>query len=892
MNKPKDPKPKPVKSEQTCPACGQPVIEGALFCSACGANLKEKDTPAATVDDLTESIRKELTPERQKKRRRVQGSRIPMVWVALAFGGLALVFLVISIVFLAASEGGGLLGGGQSGPGDLVQVVEKHEQKLTSAGGEASLGAISIAVPQGLVEGETELMIAQVEPDSLTAEPPQGLIGEIYTLDLEPGTSIDEGAVEVTFQYDPEDLPAGVSEDYLSILKFDGTDWLRLPSTVDPSTHTVTAEVNDFSLFSLSDLEQFLQSELESGLSWLLEPDRLAEDVTIAGNVSYTVVEYANDSNPKIVPASNMRYALLDSNAGILHSGWLNSDGGFTFTLPKGKDVGFDLEVVIRVYSVMKDVGTVVTHTGAARAKYSYDSPSVYHDLPLDAPGDFIGFGSIVIPEERSGPFNILHAVQQGYAYIQEYGAGYGPDPVEVVWCCSGNKDYGTSYNPDSGYLYLTQNPQTAFDDDLVLRLYGQHVLFWLFQGQPFDCQLESGNPNKRTNECNAWVQGWGYFFSSLVRSNPVYEIYENKYLQVQESHNLESEILGTTARFPGSVANVLWDMYDSSKDGEEIEVPVLNMFLLLAEYGYQIDSLTAFYDFWRIEYGEDQPICLLFADWDIVEPVDCGPIGPAVAEEERQEVSEEEGLVLGDLSYDDVAEGYLETGEQEVWRFEGEEGDVITIEMWGEYVDEDLDPYVTLLQESDNRVVAENDNFAQGSLDAVIYSLTLPRDGMYLILAKAGSGSGKYLLTIYPMEAPPQEESPSTETEPSDEMTLGVIKASEAPKTWTVEIPSDFTRVEIASYGAGKEEETHAYGGWKAWLKVNGEYAYNWVRYVEGKDAIYHNYILDEDVEGRSGVGEYIDVTSLIHPGENEITFYHYTEGDGIGIKLHITRD
>jgi hypothetical protein len=893
MTKPKDPTPRPDKSEQTCPACGVPLMEGALFCATCGAKVKEKDAPAATVDALIETIREETSPGMAKKRRQVRGSRIPIAWVAAVFGGLALILLVISVVFLAFSEGdGGFLGGGQSGLGDPVPVVEKREQKVSSGGGEASLGTINIAVPQGLVEGESELSIAQVDPNDLPVESPEGLIGEVYALDWEPGTSIDEGPVKVNFKYDPEDLPAGVSEDYLAILKFDGTDWLRLPSAVDTSTHTVTAEVTYFSLFSLSDLEQFLQSELESGLSWLLEPDRLAENVQFTGRVSYTVVEFANDTNPKIVPASNMRYALIDSNAGILHSGWLDSDGGFTFTLPKGKDVGFDLEIVVRIYSVMKGVGTVVTHTGPARAKYAYDSPSLYYDLPFDAPGDFIGFGSIVIPEEKSGPFNILHAVKQGYEYVQENGAGYEPDPVEVVWCCSGNKDYGTSYDPDNGYMYLTQNPQTAYDDDLVLSLYGQHVLFWMYQGQPHDCPLESGKPNKRTTECNAWVQGWGYFFSSLVRSTPMYEIYEDKFQQVQESHDLENEILGTTARFPGAVANVLWDMVDSPSDGEKIEVPVVNLFLLLTDYGFQIDSLTAFYDFWRLEYGDDQPTCLLFADWDIVEPVDCGPIGPPSVEEQPQP-AEEESVVLGDLSYDDVVEGYLEAGEQEVWRFEGEQGEVVTIEMWGEYVDEDLDPYVTLLQESDNRVVAQNDNFAQGSLDAVIYSLTLPKDGKYLIVAEAGSGSGKYLLTIYPMEAPPSDElPPSTETEPSDEMILGVIKASGAPKTWTVEIPSDFTRVEIASYGAGKEEETNAYGGWKAWLKVNGEFAYDWVKYVEGKDAVYHDYILGEEVYGRSGVGAYIDVTSLIHSGENEITFYHYTSGDGIGIKLRITRD
>lgn len=61
---------------------------------------------------------------------------------------------------------------------------------------------------------------------------------------------------------------------------------------------------------------------------------------------------------------------------------------------------------------------------------------------------------------------------------------------------------------------------------------------------------------------------------------------------------------------------------------------------------------------------------------------------------------------------------------------------------------------------------------------------------------------------------------------EPSEviEEDLGVVHFTESPKTWTVDIPQDFQTVEVGVYSKGKDE-VNQYGGWDAYLKVNGEY-------------------------------------------------------------------
>jgi hypothetical protein len=875
---------------ELCAKCDQPILEGASFCGNCGAKV-ERDKPG----DSPRALKQKSGADQDKQQRSIRigdGRTIPIPWILAVVGALGIGFIICLVaVFTLTDFGGGFFNVMSERPGDLVSILETREQILSSEGGVLSFGEVDVTIPEGMVEGDVELVFAQVDPESIPVSPPDGALGETFALEWEPGSRTEARPMQISIQYDESALPNEVLEEDLTILKFDGIDWMRIPTSVDPVTNTVYAEINHFCLFSLADLGELAWEGVRS-LASRPAPDTIPHDVNVTGQVSYTVVEYVGDINPKGIPASHLRYALIDSDAGILHEGALDADGGFQFTLKEGKDVGFDLEIVLRVYAEDEDVGAVVTHTGPARAVYAEDSPIIAYDLPFDQPGNTIPFGNIVFSEEKSGAFNILNAMKLGHTYLRTLDSSLTPDPAEAVWCCSSGKDYGTTYDIEDGYLYLSQQPQRAYDTDLVLRMYGLHVLHGLYNGKPANCEIEEVSPTKRTNTCNAFVQGWGYFFSSLVRDEPSYETYENQFLDLQESYNLENEILGSAARYPGTVMTVLWDLYDAQNDGEDITVPKADIFYLLKEYGIQVDSITSFYNFWTTEYETEQPFCLLFAEWDIVEPVDCGPIGPPQSDEPEGE-QDQDGIVLGELQYGDVTGGELASGDQEVWRVQGHAGDVVTIEMWPEYTDQSLDPFVILIQEWDDRVAAQNDNIADGSLDAMIYRTTLPEDGSYLIIARAGKGSGNYLLTIYREDAADSEgdEVPSDEPSEAEMILLDPIAASAAPGSWTITLPEGYSHVEIASYGAGDVEEVNAYGGWKAWLKVNGETVYDWVRYEEGNDAVYHNYLLDEDVYGRTGRGEYLDVTRFAVPGTNEITFYHYTEGDGIGVKIRVWR-
>lgn len=130
-----------------------------------------------------------------------------------------------------------------------------------------------------------------------------------------------------------------------------------------------------------------------------------------------------------------------------------------------------------------------------------------------------------------------------------------------------------------------------------------------------------------------------------------------------------------------------------------------------------------------------------------------------------------------------------------------------------------------------------------------------------------------------------------SAEIEETVTQHLGTITFSEAPRTWTITVPEDFEKVEVATYGYGKEDEQHMYGGWNAWLKVNGEYAWKFTRFDQELGHFVHDYLKGEEIRGSTGKDSYYDITSMVTPGENTITYYHYTAGPGIGVKVRIHR-
>jgi hypothetical protein len=113
-----------------------------------------------------------------------------------------------------------------------------------------------------------------------------------------------------------------------------------------------------------------------------------------------------------------------------------------------------------------------------------------------------------------------------------------------------------------------------------------------------------------------------------------------------------------------------------------------------------------------------------------------------------------------GSLEFGETGSGRLSEGERHSWTFEGEEDQVISITMIG-----DFDTYLELYGPDEEQLITDDDGYGS-NLNSLISGFTLPEDGTYLIIARSYSdfASGSYELTLeegvvqpnYPTYEPP----------------------------------------------------------------------------------------------------------------------------------------
>ena len=77
------------------------------------------------------------------------------------------------------------------------------------------------------------------------------IVGLAY--DFGPDGATFDPPITLEYTYDPDDIPEGVDEEDLVIARWDeeAGEWVELPCTVDPATHTITASVSHFTTFAI-----------------------------------------------------------------------------------------------------------------------------------------------------------------------------------------------------------------------------------------------------------------------------------------------------------------------------------------------------------------------------------------------------------------------------------------------------------------------------------------------------------------------------------------------------------------------------------------------------------------------------------------------------------------
>jgi hypothetical protein len=118
----------------------------------------------------------------------------------------------------------------QTADGKLTLEISNGTKLLTASNSVlTSLTVTPLASPPPASDGNTVVLAYTFVPDDAKFDP----------------------ALTLTIAYDPSNLPSGVVENDLYITYFDGTQWQKLVTTIDPLTKTVSAKVSHFSAYAL-----------------------------------------------------------------------------------------------------------------------------------------------------------------------------------------------------------------------------------------------------------------------------------------------------------------------------------------------------------------------------------------------------------------------------------------------------------------------------------------------------------------------------------------------------------------------------------------------------------------------------------------------------------------
>jgi hypothetical protein len=747
---------KPRRALIICPECGMETPENAKFCPQCGTPLPELEE--AVSEPAAEPFAVEAGLEENSELDAAPRKKLPAAaWTAIGIGLAAIAGICMCIALGALGAqfiGPGLSlpriagGGGGRYPEERITARQTSDMTVGESGGGLILDEFFVNIPDGGVAGTGTLTVVEVRPRSLPVEPPEEVLGDVFAVEWEPGSATRNPAEQahISFEYDPGDLPDGAKEGDLAIYTFDGEDWLTIPSEVDEENHIVSADVGHFSGYTWG----IVRWALTRGT-----PDRTTAPIDISGRVRFPYGSWPGDFNEQMVPAAGMRYAVMDTDLIVLAEGWLDDDGEFRITLPEGRDVGIDLDVYLRVYADDPLVGQVKPNTNQLQPPWYWQSQTASYGLSTDT----IRFDE-TMDYDDAGAFNILHAMQEGY----DFATAHTDDPtfvvpVTAVW--GGPPHLQLDVN-DTGLrnhtIYVGNDPESAYDDDEVQRLYGIHVLhtlYGLYEGVlTAPCSGSPGSdPYDLADECHAWEQGWGYWFSAAARGEDWYEIRHNQG-RPDDEFEMAGQAYPDGRRSAGAVMTALYAL----TEGGENTSNVRRLFNLMQEQG-PMDGARAFFDFYDTTYGFSRAECLAFSDRDIVDEDICPAGGSEVAEDEPAEEGapedEPSGIdVLGDIAYGETRSGTLDGNQEQGWRFTGEQGDVIMIRL--DAVGGDLDPLVALL-DADGKTLIWDDDGGEG-YNSLIEGYALPYTGAYTITAAVVSGDGGYDVSLF-AAAPSGEE-------------------------------------------------------------------------------------------------------------------------------------
>ena len=282
-----------------------------------------------------------------------------------------------------------------------------------------------------------------------------------------------------------------------------------------------------------------------------------AGTITVKGRVTY------RDASEVLRPAWGINVQVwdvdtfFDSQKG---SGATNTNGDFSIVADNcdSCDGGGTGPIEVRVVFLAGNTNIVNV----------MDNGGTTHQSTTGQLGSFAD-GSIVTvtdPQLTNDAYIILRKYMDTHSKMVN-SASYTPGQVDVTWPRSGDSTSAPHYHPETNDIHLPQTHaggDTAKISYTLDHEYGHYLHNHARGGWGMDNACVTDYDKVNSLGCG-YVEGWANFFAGWVQNSPSYT-YPNG-----GSVNFETTTpIGTGAGTPYRVSAAMWDLFDSTTDGED----------------------------------------------------------------------------------------------------------------------------------------------------------------------------------------------------------------------------------------------------------------------------------------------------------------------------------
>jgi len=116
---------------------------------------------------------------------------------------------------------------------------------------------------------------------------------------------------------------------------------------------------------------------------------------------------------------------------------------------------------------------------------------------------------------------------------------------------------------------------------------------------------------------------------------------------------------------------------------------------------------------------------------------------------------------------------------------------------------------------------------------------------------------------------------------------TEDLVSWEQCPYDFEFDISEGYNKVILQHIGS--DGAFNKFGGWKAWVEVNGNRIYEWRDFKSETGSEWYDFTTGEHVFDKDLDSDSTDITDFVTDGSNTLTYFHYNEGPGSGIYIEV---